>query len=203
VTQALATKDANDDLENLWPSEPERARLEQILGPYYRATLEAINTILRGLLPPDANSMIVTDAAAARVLAEAAARVVRIDEATRAAIRAQLQLGQLRGYSTWQIAHGVEADGYRGIDGLFQETWRGRADTVARTELQHASVVASTERFVASGVIDRVQIIDGDEWDQACARRNGTVVPLEQAPSLAHPNCTLVLVPVLREDVIG
>jgi hypothetical protein len=198
---ALASKAENDDLDIVWPSDEERARLERILGPYYRATLNAINAILARLLPPDANSMVVSDAAVTRILGEAAARVVRIDQATRAAIQAQLQLGQLRGYSTWQIAHGVEADGYRGIDGLFQETWRGRADTVARTELQHASVVASQERFVASGVVDRVRVIDGDEWDTTCANRHGTVVPLEQAPSLAHPNCTLVLVPLLREDL--
>jgi hypothetical protein len=184
VTNSLVTKDANDDLDIVWPSDDERARLERILGPYYRAT----------------NSMVVSDAAATRILGEAAARVVRIDQATRAAIQAQLQLGELRGYSTWQIAHGVEADGYRGIDGLFQETWRGRADTVARTELQHASVVASHERFVASGVVDRVRIIDGDEWDLVCARRNGKIVPLDQAPELGHPNCTLVLVPILRQD---
>jgi hypothetical protein len=195
----FATKDAQDDLDALWPSDEERARLERILGPYYRATLNAINAILARLLPPDANSMIVSDAAVARILGEAATRVVRIDEATRAAVRAQLQIGQLRGYSTWQIAHGVEADGYRGIDGLFEETWAGRADTVARTELQHASVVASRDRFVVSGVVDRVQIVDGDDWDQTCASRNGLVVPLEQAPSLAHPNCTLVLLPVLRD----
>jgi hypothetical protein len=202
VTAAvLSRKDTQDDLDALWPSDEERQRLERILGPYYRATLNAINAILARLLPPDANSMVVSDAAVVRILAEAATRVVRIDETTRAAVRAQLQLGQLRGYSTWQIAHGVPADGYRGIDGLFQETWAGRADTVARTELQHASVVASHDRFVASGVVDRVKIVDGDEWDQTCARRNGTVVPLEQAPSLAHPNCTLVLIPVLREDI--
>ena len=201
MTQAVATKDAQDDLDALWPSDDERARLERILGPYYQATLEAINVILANLLPPDANTMVVSDAAVARILGEAATRVVRIDETTRAAVRAQLQLGQLRGYSNWQIAHGVEADGYRGIDGLFQETWAGRADTIARTELQHASVVASRDRFVASGVVDRVRIIDGDTWDATCSDRNGRIVPIEQAPTLAHPNCTLVLVPVLREDL--
>jgi hypothetical protein len=201
VTQALATKDVDDDLDALWPSDAERERLERILGPYYQATLQAINTILARLLPPTASNMVVSDATAARILAEAATRVVRIDEATRAAVRAQLQLGQLRGYSTWQVAHGVPADGYRGIDGLFQETWRGRADTVARTELQHASVLASRERFVASGVVDRVRIVDGDDWDAVCANRNGHVVPIEQAPTeLGHPNCTLVLVPVLGNE---
>lgn len=203
MTLPLAVKDAGDDLDVLWPSDEERERLARILGPYYRATLEAINVLVRNMFAnmPNAANMVVSDAAATRILAEAATRVVRIDETTRAALRAELQLGQLRGYSTWQIAHGVPGDGYRGIDGLFQETWRGRADTVARTELQHASVVASRDRFVASGVVDRVQLIDGDDWDTTCGDRNGAIVPLEQAPGLAHPNCTLVLVPVLREGL--
>jgi hypothetical protein len=83
VTNSLVTKDANDDLDIVWPSDDERARLERILGPYYRATLNAINAILARLLPPDANSMVVSDAAATRILGEAAARVVRIDQATR------------------------------------------------------------------------------------------------------------------------
>lgn len=190
MTSALARKDTGDDLDALWPSDDERARLEAILGPYYQATLEAMNRIiartLRRRITP--GTMVVTDAAVTRILAEAATQVVRIDETTRTALRAQLQLGAQRGYSTWQVAHGVPADGYRGIDGLFQETWRGRAETVARTELQHASVVAARDRFVASGVVSEVTIIDGDD-DQPCASRNGTVVLLEQAPGLAHPNC--------------
>jgi len=202
MTQALALKQGADDLDTVWPSDDERARLEAILGPYYQATLEATNRILRRTLGRriSPNTLVVSDAAVVRILAEAAAQVVRIDETTRNAIRAQLQIGAQRGYSTWQVAHGVPADGYRGIDGLFQETWAGRADTVARTELQHASVVASRDRFVASGVVDRVEIIDGDD-DQPCSSRNGKIVPLEQAPSLAHPRCTLVLSPVLRQDL--
>lgn len=196
----LEIKDTTDDLDAIWPSDEERARLEAILQPYYVATLHAVNTVVAGLLSQviDPASMIVDDAATNRILAEAASRVVRIDEATRVAIAQQLQIGQLRGYSTWQIAHGVPDDGYRGIDGLFQETWAGRADTIARTELQHAQLVASRDRYLASGVVDRVRIIDGDEWDTTCSSRNGQVVPIEQAPTLAHPNCTLVLIPVLR-----
>lgn len=202
MTTALARKDTGDDLDVLWPSDDERARLEAILNPYYQATLEAMNRIIRRTLRRriTPGTMVVSDAAVVRILAEAASRVVRIDETTRSALRAQLQLGAQRGYSTWQIAHGVPADGYRGIDGLFQETWRGRADTVARTELQHASVVASRDRFVASGVVSEVTIIDGDD-DEPCASRNGTVVLLEQAPGLGHPNCSIVLVPHVRDDL--
>ena len=51
-------------------------------------------------------------------------------------------------------------------------------------------------------MVDMVQIIDGDDWDDACASRNGRIVPVSERPQLNHPNCTLVLVPVLREGVI-
>lgn len=202
MTQALERKDARDDLDAIWPSDEEQARLARILGPYFVATLNATNAIVRQLLDDviDPTTLVVDDAATNRILAEAGARIVRIDEATRAAIAEQLQIGQQRGYSTWQIAHGVPDDGYRGIDGLFRETWAGRADTVARTELQHAQTVATRDRYIASGVVDRVRLIDGED-DEPCRSRNGTVVPLEQAPGLAHPNCTLVLVPVLRDDI--
>lgn len=198
----LERKDTSDDLDAIWPSDAEQARLAAILQPAFVNVLGAVHAVVRSLFRDDIEpgTMILDDPAVNRILADAASRVVRIDESTRAAIAEQLQLGQLRGYSTWQIAHGVPDEGYRGIDGLFQETWKGRADTVARTELRHAETVAARDRYVASGVVDRVRLIDGED-DEPCRSRNGTVVPLEQAPGLAHPNCTLVLVPLLREDV--
>jgi hypothetical protein len=127
--------------------------------------------------------------------------VVRIDETTRRAIAVTLQIGQARGYSNWELAHGVPQDNFPGIDGLFRETWQGRADMVARTELQHAQRDAAVARYLASGLVDRVEIVDGCVWDQPCCERNGKIVPIEQAPTLNHPRCTLLLLPVLREGV--
>ena len=73
-----------------------------------------------------------------QLLVEAARQVVRIDETTRQAIAEQLRVGQALGLSTWEIANGNAEIGYHGIEGLYTETWKGRAETIARTELQHA-----------------------------------------------------------------
>ena len=73
---------------------------------------------------------------------------------------------------------------------------------IARTELQHAQNEAALNRYAATGLVDMVKIIDGDQWDLPCANRNGTTVPITDHPELNHPNCTLVVVPVLREGVL-
>ena len=189
-------------MDDVYDSDEERERLARILEERYLAMLEAVNTALVRLYGLDTERFVVTDAAANQVLVEAARQVVRIDETTRQAIVEQLRVGQALGLSTWEIANGNEKIGYRGIEGLYTETWKGRAETIARTELQHANNVSALNRYAASGMVDMVQIIDGDDWDAECAARNGKIVPVSERPPLLHPNCTMVLVPVLREGII-
>lgn len=202
MTTALAVKAEADDV---YDADAERELLARILGAHYAAVLAAIHEVVKATFANvpgfDPARFVLEDSATVRMLAQAGARIVRIDETTRQAIAAQLQVGAQRGYNTWQIAHGVPSEDYRGINGLFRETWAGRAETVARTELQHAQRLAAIDRYNATGLVDEVELIDGDDWDAVCANRNGTTVPLAQAPHLAHPNCTLVLVPVVRRGV--
>ena len=139
------------------------------------------------------------DEATRMILAEAAERVVMIDASTRDAIREQLREGQKRGYSTDQLAYGVPEDDYRGIDGLFRTTWKSRAETVARTELAHAQNVSSLDRYAATGLVSKVQLVENDDTDEPCARRNGMVVPLSSKPGLLHPNCRLGIIPIVDE----
>ena len=179
----------------------EQKRLLAILTVWWLRMLRAVNQLVISHLDLDPEQFQVDDATTRRVLQQAAARVVRIDETTRAAIAASLREGHARGYSNWQLAYGVPEEGFAGINGLFKETWQGRAEMVARTELQMAQRDSAVERYRASGLVDRVQIIDGCQWDKPCCDRNGKTVPLEHAPTLNHPNCTLVLVPVLRHGV--
>lgn len=193
------------EADDVYSGEAERELLARILGAYYSAVLAAVHEVVRASfidVPAfDPEQFLLEDSATVRLLSQAGARIVRIDETTRQAIAAQLQTGAQRGYNTWQIAHGVPSEDYRGINGLFRETWAGRAEMVARTELQNAQRLSAIDRYNATGLVDEVELIDGDEWDAECANRNGKVVPLAQAPGLAHPNCTLVLVPVLRRGV--
>lgn len=180
----------------------EQSRLQQILERFYQLMLRAVNLLVAGHFNLDPDEFVVDDAATRQVLQTAASRVVRIDETTRQAIAASLQTGQERGYSNWQLAYGVPADNFPGINGLFRETWKNRALTVARTELGVAQRTSALQRYLATGLVDQVQIIDGCLWDAVCCERDGKIVPIEQAPTLAHPNCQLTLVPVLRQGVV-
>ena len=139
---------------------------------------------------------------ARRLLDNSAKRVVQINETTRKAIQQTLSLAEERGYNLFQIANGVPADDFRGIRGIVKEVYKGRSDAIARTELGFATNDAALDRYLENGVRE-VEIIDGDQ-DEVCAGRNGTTVEImAERPELAHPNCTLVVVPVLPETVVA
>ena len=150
----------------------------------------------------DAGAFRLDDAATRRLLATAAEQVVRIDEVTRTALREVLQEGQRRGYSDTQIADGVPAEGFKGVQGLYLETWRGRPETIARTELSVAQVEASLDRYEATGLVSRVELVEHTDTDDECAQRNGRVVPISSRPQLNHPNCRLAVVPIVDEVAV-
>lgn len=206
MTPGVMALELKAEADDVFDAAAEADLLARILGAYYSAVLAAVHEVVRATFvdvpgfAPD--RFVLEDSATVRMLAQAGAQIVRITETTRQAIAVQLQVGAQQGYNTWQIAHGVPREGYAGIDGLFHETWAGRAEVVARTELQNAQRLAAIDRYNATGLVDEVEIIDGDEWDAVCRNRNGKVVPLAQAPTLAHPLCTLVLVPVLRQGIV-
>jgi len=187
-------------LDDLYDREAEQRRLAAILFPRYAQMLAAWHETVASQFPeltPDEFRL--DDEATRAVLAEAAERVVLIDSATRDAIRQQLREGQARGYSTFQLAHGVPEDDYRGIDGLFSVTWKGREETVARTELAHAQNVASLDRYEATGLVSHVRLHENEDTDEPCASRNGKIVPLSEKPGLLHPRCRLGLEPIVDE----
>jgi HK97 family phage portal protein len=141
-----------------------------------------------------------TGPVARRLLNDSAKRVVEINNVTKKAIRETMALAEQRGYNLFQIANGVEADGFRGLRAVVKETYKGRADAIARTELGFATNDAALDRYTEAGIVE-VEIIDGDD-DAVCGSRNGTTVEISSArPSLAHPNCTLVVVPVIPDLV--
>lgn len=185
-------------IDDIYDPDYEQEQLTVIIEPRYSAMLNAVAELLKVRFP-DVEAFVVDDAATRRLLAEAGQQIVRIDETTRTAIAEQLQLGQERGYSAWEIANGVKKDGYRGIEGLFKETWASRADTVARTELQNAQLQSAQDRYRAGRVVDRMKIVDGDK-DDPCAARNGEVVPVTTRVDLQHPNCTVAVIPLLRGE---
>lgn len=188
------------DVDDVYDEEDEQRRLAEILDERYEAVLKAVHELTASAFPELENFRL-DDPATRRMLREAAEQVVRIDDTTKAALREVLARGQELGLSNWEIANGSKKTGFPGIEGLFKETWAGRADTIARTEIAHAQNVASLDRYQATGLVDRVKIVENEDADEPCAKRNGKVVPLSARPGLLHPNCRLGLVPVLREGI--
>ena len=188
-------------LSDVYDAQEWQRRLAAILFPRYLRMLEAWHQLVQSALPQlSAEEFRVDDEATRALLAEAAEQVVLIDAATRDALRAQLREGQARGYSNEELAHGVPAEDYRGVDGTFTVTWKGRAETVARTELATASLASARNRWAASGLVKYLQIVEHEDTDEPCASMNGKVVPVAEAPGLEHPNCRRGYVPLV-EDV--
>jgi hypothetical protein len=202
--RAVETKqeEGDDWLALVWDDAEEAALLTALLGAHYARMLRSVHLLLRAALPALDLPLAPDPAATRAILAEAGTRVARITETTRTGIRAALVEGQQRGYSARQIAQGVPADGYRGIAGLIDETWRGRALTIARTELQHAMLVAAQQQYAATGVVEALLVHDGMDFDEPCRARNGTVVPISARVELNHPNCTVRISPVIRAEAL-
>ena len=186
-------------LDDVYDQEAEQERLAAVLDPRYEGMLLAVHELVASAfseLTPDQFRL--DDEATRLILEEAATRVVLIDEATRSAIASTLQEGQRRGYSAFQLAHGVPEEGFQGIDGLFTQTWQGRAELVSVTEIAHAQNVASLNRYAATGMVERVQLVENTDTDEPCASRNGKIVPIGEQPGLLHPRCRLGLIPVVE-----
>jgi len=146
---------------------------------------------------------IVADTVTYEVLVRKAGRRLRnVNNTTRSAIRSTLADGFSRGFSPAQIAQGVPAEGFTGLRSVVQETYRGRAETIARTESAIASQEAASDRYAAAGVT-HVQIEDGPEcgWTEHDDGdiADGSIRTLADANTypIAHPNCVRVSLPIL------
>jgi hypothetical protein len=138
-----------------------------------------------------------------RVIDQLAARVVGISAQTRADVAGVVSDALTEGVDLPELS--------RRLTGLFEESYRNRAMTVARTESQVAFNSASTVGYRESGLVDRVELHDNPEHTDdygasdglSCAERNGLIVPIDQASThieAEHPNGSLSLAPVLIGD---
>lgn len=133
-------------------------------------------------------------------------RVKGINDTTRLFVYDQVRLAQKEGYSIYQMADGVPAEGYLGIRGAVTETYKNRAETIARTELAYAQNILAVDRYHRRGVTE-VEIMDGDgcgwESHDSGDKANGSVRTLEeflQTP-LAHPRCVRVPLPLVTDTL--
>ena len=199
----LHAQDGLDDIDELIPHFgrgtmfEDRRGLRGFVETVIIDSSEQAGTIV-GLPPVTTSSELFFD-----LLSRSGARIARVDTVTRNAVRRALVEGRARGYSAFQIAYGVPADEFRGIHAVVDSFYRGRPETIARTELAISHQQASHERYRAAGV-DDVDITDGPDcgWthhndpDLANGSRR-TIDEAENYP-VAHPNCRRVSVPVLR-----
>lgn len=160
-----------------------------------RASWEVWNQVLDVELAFDER-----DPAVVAALAQSGDRITAIAETTREAVRALLQHGADAGWTIDQLVRGD--DERPGLRDLVAETFRGRARTIARTELGTAQQVAACARYEGAGV-SRVLVLDNgfDDSDPACTRLNGTTQTLAwaRANPLQHPNCVRAFAPAFED----
>jgi HK97 family phage portal protein len=133
-----------------------------------------------------------------KVRAILAKRVVRVNKTTRAAIAETIEEGLRRGYSIPQIANGFEKEHFPGIVGVFDRATLARAETIARTETANVQNTAAVLAYGKGGA-DRVEVIDGTEYDEACREANGEIWTLGRAlrEPTEHPNCVRTFIPLM------
>lgn len=182
------------DLAEVYSTDFERQQLDDLMFKRYGGMLRSVHGLITRAF--NLGQMPLDDVAMRHILLEARARTVVVEAQTQFAISAVLAEGTRLGLSRHEIAYGTADGSFKGIEGLFTQTWKGRPDTIARTELQQAMLRATVDRFRATRAVDAVIAHDGD-LDAACAVRNGKRYELSNPPMLAHPNCSLVLAPVL------
>lgn len=123
-----------------------------------------------------------------------------IQDTTLASVRQLLQYGNEQG---WTIDDLVAGDDERpGLRSLVEQTYKGRAKAIARTELGTAQNQATISRYETAGV-GQVKILDGNGPNscQECTDLNGATKDLDWARDnrLQHPNCIRAFAPVFAD----
>lgn len=183
----------------------DRAELEAVVKRSYieiiQASWQYFNTALGIEVAFDLADPVVT-----AILETCGKRVKNINDTTLQALRDLLQHGSEEGWSIQHILRGDPENNIPGLKQLVEETYKGRAKTIARTELGNAQNGAAVGRYKAVGVT-KVFVMDNglDDDDEPCKLVNGTVQTIEWAEHnpLEHPNCVIGSTQVLARDVLA
>lgn len=178
-----------------WWDDGEDAALGEVLTPLWTdaltagvAAAHAVGIPARGETPARIDQM----------RQDMSQRITGINQTTRSVISDQIAEGLRRGYSSAQIATGVEAESYPGVSGAFASAKGYRSEMIARTELSQAYLRANLDTYQQSGVVKMVEAQDGTR-DAFCANRNGEIMTVDEAMMIAdHPNGTLNWVPLVE-----
>lgn len=186
--------------DDLWPSSEEVA----LRVALHEALSELVIDIIGGLVDEYGDiSLPFTDIILQQRIAESATRVRWIDNVTQRAIQRTLAEGRALGLSDWQIAYGSnQHPEFRGLRSVVEEVYKGRAQTIARTEIANSSNLTQVDWSRHAGYT-RMRVSDGNGcgWSSHSDSRkaNGMIVTLEEAAAhpTAHANCRRSMVPIV------
>ena len=119
--------------------------------------------------------------------------VTQINDSTRDMLRTTIN-SSVRAEESWQELKDRLVNNY-----AFSPQ---RAECIARTESGTAYNIGAVQSWRESGLVSNVEVVDGDEFDDACSEANGQVWSFEEAEAnpLEHPNCVREFYPVLSDD---
>lgn len=178
----------------------DRKKLETIVKRFYVEVLQLSWEQWNYVLGVD-KAFDLEDPLVTKILKSAATRVKEINDTTMQEIRDALKYGSANGWSVDQLVRGDENQ--PGLRDIVDETYKGRARTIARTELGEAQNSATVSRYKEAGV-KLVEILDGgpgDDFGCDCPEINGQIwtVNYFAAHPLEHPNCTRAAAPVFDD----
>lgn len=184
-----------DALASVIFGEEDEANLRVVLESFYVEVVKESWPVMNAMLGTTA-AFDLTDPAVTQALAQAGTQVREISTSTRDQLRDLLQYGNEQGWSIEDLLLGD--DDRPGIGFFIEETYKGRPETIARTELGTAQQRAAVGRYERDG-IQQVIVMDNqfDNSDPVCTELDGTVQSLDwaRANPLQHPRCVRTFAP--------
>jgi HK97 family phage portal protein len=177
----------------------EEQELAKVLNRFYMANGEAAFEATAGLTGTESTWQI-SNPRIAKLMQQLGLRITAINDTTRATVQQLVTDGLIEGQTYAEIAESIAQH--------VEQTYAGRAMTIARTESITSYGKASVLSYAESGVVEQVEFMDNPDHTEdygasdglSCAERDGLVVPLYEAEmhiEAEHPNGSLVVLPVL------
>jgi HK97 family phage portal protein len=181
-----------------WDDE-DRRLWDEVMRPFYQSAgeraFDGVNAVAGTTISFDLANPNVS-----RVVEQLGKRIVDISETTRADVVRVIAEGQAEGLSLSQISDSIRD--------LFEQTYKSRAETVARTETQVSYNLASQLGYQESGVVEEAEMVDNPDhvepYDSSdgltCAERHGMIVNvglMDHHVEAEHPNGSLAFIPIL------
>jgi len=142
-----------------------------------------------------------------RALERSGELIQGINDETRAGVQRTLQTAHDRGYTIDEIARGVPEEDFPGLAQSHSFS-KGRARTIARTEMANAQGQGASARYRAAedaGVSVLIRVADGDGcgWlsHDDPEKADGMLVTISEFEDhvIAHPNCVRAPIPEVQE----